>query len=451
MAPDCGVCHGTAHETVSPRSVDFRKAVPDLCGGCHDKIAGDYKNSVHGTALVAGIASAPVCTDCHGEHSILRPENAASPVNANHVRDTCAQCHGNVNLERRFGLPADRITSFDASFHGLALKEGAQTVASCASCHGVHNILPSSDARSMTYAKNLPKTCGKCHPGAGERFALGPIHEAQGAHEPYGVVLVRIFYLMVIPGTIGLMLLHNAGDWIRKLRVRRFGPHPSSPPVGRGALRMYPFERLSHALLVLSFFVLAWTGFALKYPDEWWARPLRSLNGMRRNIHRGAAIVFLVVALMHVASLIWSKKLRNHWKVLVPRWRDIPDGVRMFMFNIGLSRRKPVIAPHSYIEKAEYWAVLWGGIVMFVSGALLWANSLAMRFLPKSVLDVCTSVHWYEAILATLAIVVWHLYSVILDPDVYPLDTAFITGHTVRQHETEEGDAGDEPVPAHGD
>jgi Domain of unknown function (DUF4405)/Cytochrome c3 len=319
MAPDCGVCHGTAHEAVSPRSADFRKSVPDTCGGCHDKVAGEFKNSVHGAALARGVTSAPVCTDCHGEHSILRPGNAASSVNTSHLSATCGQCHGNVNLARRFGLPADRITTFDASFHGLALKEGTQTVANCASCHGIHNILPSSNPKSMTFAKNLPATCGKCHPGAGTRFALGPIHDAQGAREPYAVVLVRIFYLLAIPGTIGLMFLHNFGDWFRKLLARRFGPHPSSPPVGHGAHRMFPYERLNHALLVLSFIVLAWTGFALKYPDQWWARPLQSFNGARRNIHRGAAILFLLAAVMHIASLVWSRKLRDHWKVLLPK------------------------------------------------------------------------------------------------------------------------------------
>src|SRR5258708_486387 len=75
MAPDCGVCHGTAHETVSPRSADFRKSVPYTCGGCHDKVAGEFKNSVHGAALAKGVTSAPVCTDCHSEHSILLPGN----------------------------------------------------------------------------------------------------------------------------------------------------------------------------------------------------------------------------------------------------------------------------------------------------------------------------------------------------------------------------------------
>ncbi len=85
------------------------------------------------------------------------------------------------------------------------------------------------------------------------------------------------------------------------------------------------------------------------------------------------------------------------------------------------------------MEKAEYWAVVWGAVVMAGSGLLLWANNLAMRFLPKTWLDVATSVHFYEAVLATLAIVVWHFYSVIFDPDVYPLNTAFLTGAASRR------------------
>jgi len=447
-APDCGTCHGAAHEAVSPESEVFRKNVPDTCGMCHSDVAEQYKSSVHGKALSSGITSAPVCTDCHGEHSILRPSNLASTVNPNHIRDTCGQCHGNVNLSRRFGLPSDRMTTFDASFHGLAAAEGSQTVANCSSCHGVHNILPSEDPKSMVNTKNLPTTCGKCHPGAGTRFALGPIHEVEGKGEPVGLAAVRIFYLLVIPGTIGLMVLHNLGDWFRKLLARRFGPHPSAPPVGPVSFRMYRFERLSHGLLVLSFVVLGWTGFALKYPDAWWVHPLMALPGLRRNVHRGAAIVFLAVSLMHVISLIASKKLRDHWKVFLPKWSDASDGIRMLMFNLGLSERKPLIPAHSYVEKAEYWAVLWGGIVMFITGVLMWANSWSMHWLPKSVLDACTAVHWYEAILATLAIIVWHLYSVILDPDVYPVDTAFLTGRTVRQHDAEEGDEEEKEVSA---
>ena len=99
-----------------------------------------------------------------------------------------------------------------------------------------------------------------------------------------------------------------------------------------------------------------------------------------------------------------------------------------FAYNLGLGDHPPGRSSHSYIEKAEYWAVVWGAIVMIASGTLLWANNLAMKLLPKIWLDVATSVHFYEAVLATLAIVVWHFYSIMFDPDVYPLNTAFLTG-----------------------
>jgi hypothetical protein len=79
--------------------------------------------------------------------------------------------------------------------------------------------------------------------------------------------------------------------------------------------------------------------------------------------------------------------------------------------------------------------VVWGAVVMIATGLLLWANNLALKLLPKLWLDVATSIHFYEALLATLAIVVWHFYSVIFDPDVYPLNTAFLTGISVKKEE----------------
>ena len=148
-------------------------------------------------------------------------------MNAAHIRDTCGSCHGDVRLTRKFGLPSDRLVSFDSSYHGLAAKAGSQTVANCASCHGVHNILPSSDPKSTINPRNLPKTCGQCHPGAGTRFAISQVHVTEGDAEPAALRWVRQFYLLLIPVTIGLMLLHNGGDWVRKLirpafrRVRR--------------------------------------------------------------------------------------------------------------------------------------------------------------------------------------------------------------------------------------
>jgi cytochrome b subunit of formate dehydrogenase len=308
----------------------------------------------------------------------------------------------------------------------------------------VHNILPSSDPKSMVNAKNLPKTCGKCHEGAGTRFSISQVHVAEGATEPEALKWVRQFYLLIIPVTIGLMMLHQGGDWVRKLVRLRFqkpraGHLTHAVHGGHSAdyeIRMLPFERIQHAVLAISFLTLVWTGFALKYPDQWWARPLLLLEGahsMRSLIHRVAAAVFIGVSVTHLISLIASRHLRDHWKEMLPNTNDPREALAGFAYNLGLGATPPGRSPHSYIEKAEYWAVVWGAIVMIASGSLLWANNIAMKLLPKAWLDIATSVHFYEALLATLAIVVWHFYSSIFDADVYPLNTAFLTGKTVKK------------------
>jgi len=446
-APDCSVCHGAAHELVRPKSADFREKVPDTCGMCHSEVAEQYRGSVHGQALAKGITQAPICTDCHGEHSILAPSNTASSVYAGNIRDTCGNCHGNVQLSRRFGLPADRVVSFDASFHGLAAKEGNETVANCASCHGVHNILASSDPRSKVNPKNLAATCGKCHQGAGKRFAISQVHVAQGQKEAPAMRWVRQFYLLMIPLTIGLMLLHNGGDWVRKLvRLRgnggARGRRGGDELPGRPHVRMLPFERVEHALLVISFITLAWTGFALKYSDQWWARPsLLQAGSVRSIVHRIAALVFVAVSLAHVISLIANRRLRRHWMELLPKPNDGREALANFAYNVGLRSVPPGRSSHSYIEKAEYWAVVWGAIVMIATGLALWGNNLMLALFPKLWLDLATSVHFYEALLATLAIVVWHFYTVIFDPDVYPMDTAWLTGVSVKEPEAQEEQA----------
>ncbi|HYM09914.1 MAG TPA: cytochrome c3 family protein [Bryobacterales bacterium] len=441
-APNCSVCHGDPHEVKDPGSSAFRKAVPDTCGMCHSDIAQQYKASVHGQALERGVSAAPLCADCHGEHSIEGPRPESSPVNSRHIRETCARCHGDIRLSRRFNLPADRVVSFDASFHGMAAKTGALAVANCASCHGVHNILPSSDPRSTIHPKNLPATCGQCHPGAGRRFALGPVHELPGRVEPAAVRWVRAIYVVLIPSLLGLLFLHNFGDWIRKLGR----PRGAAPPGQAPELRMFRFERIEHALLILSFAALAWTGFALKYPDPWWARPLTGWGAsweLRGTLHRIAAAIFVAVAVMHLISLAANPRLRQHWRSLWPRRRDAGEAFRNFGYNLGVRSQPPPLSAHSYAEKFEYWALAWGAVIMTLTGVPLWAHDFSLRWLPKVAIDLATAVHFYEAVLATLAIAVWHFYFVIFDPDVYPMDTAWLTGFSTRKRPP--SDPGDPP------
>ncbi len=95
-APGCDTCHDTAHTTKKTKSIDFHKAIPESCGMCHGEVLEEYQASVHGKALAAGIPQTPVCTDCHGEHSILRAKEKGSLVSPTAVSDTCGRFHGDL-------------------------------------------------------------------------------------------------------------------------------------------------------------------------------------------------------------------------------------------------------------------------------------------------------------------------------------------------------------------
>ncbi len=259
---------------------------------------------------------------------------------------------------------------------------------------------------------------------------------------------VRLFYATLIPFLLGLMALHNLGDWVRKVLQTRLQVRPEAGRASRiirrvavENLRMMRFERIEHGLLALSFAVLVWSGFALTYPNQWWATPLLAWESgwaVRGTVHRIAGVVLIGLAVTHVVSLLADRNLRTHWKGLLPRVDDVREGVSAFAFNIGVRREKPMVSAHSYIEKVEYWAVLWGVAVMGLTGGLLWAHRWVLAWLPALVLNVVGSVHFYEAVLASLAIVVWHFYRVIFDPDVYPVDPSWLTGHSIRQYPAEE-------------
>jgi cytochrome b subunit of formate dehydrogenase len=206
-------------------------------------------------------------------------------------------------------------------------------------------------------------------------------------------------------------------------------------------LRMTLNERFQHLNLFINFTILVITGFALKYPEAFWVTPITDVPlGMtlRGFLHRlcGVAIVFL--GGYHILYCAFTERGRGIIKDMIPGLKDAKDLWETLKNNLYFNRpaKEIKMGRFNFREKAEYLGLIWGTIVMTVTGFILWFKTEWLTYFPMWTYDVARAIHFYEAILATLTIIVWHFYSVIFNPEAYPMSWAWITGY-LTEHEME--------------
>jgi len=428
VAATCNDCHSTgesAHKICPPGVPDSpinHFNIPRTCGKCHQAIESDYYEGIHGKLTLRGETDSPVCTDCHGEHGILRTDDPRSPVSPTRVAEaTCSPCHESARLNEKYGIPTGRLQTFIDTYHGLKSKAGDVTVANCASCHGAHRILSHTDPTSSIHPDNLPVTCGHCHPGISTTLATAPIHGTPGISQTPIANVVRHVYLIAIFAIIGSMILHWLLDLRKQIKLVTLEVQVT---------RMNYNELWQHTFLMVTFVVLIISGFSLRFSEAWWVKFLFGWEGgfpVRGIIHRVSAVLFILTSAWHViflTTLRGREFLRDIW----PQKKDFLQFVDMILFNLGLRNTRPRFGRFSYVEKAEYWALVWGAAVMIVTGLLLWFDNLAAQWFPKGMLDVMLVIHYYEAWLATLSILIWHMYSTVFNPAVYPMNPSWLTG-----------------------
>ncbi len=210
IAPVCTDCHGRrgtgAHEvraaadSTSPVS---RAHVVATCGRCHSGIVQAYQQGIHGQQYARGNPDVPTCIQCHREHAVQPITSPRSSVYPSRIPGTCSACHARQDLNAKYGLPSARRETYLGSFHGIALEAGQLTVANCESCHGAHDIRPSSDPASSIAPGNLTTTCGRCHPGIGARVSEGKIHVASVRRDiNLAAWIVQKLYYLLIAGIV---------------------------------------------------------------------------------------------------------------------------------------------------------------------------------------------------------------------------------------------------------
>jgi formate dehydrogenase gamma subunit len=187
-------------------------------------------------------------------------------------------------------------------------------------------------------------------------------------------------------------------------------------------------QRIQHVLLLVMFTVLVVTGLPLKYADSEISQTIVNWMGgweMRSQIHHFAGFALIGLGIYHI---IWYIVAGKRSKKMLARKRDFTDFFQHVKYLVGKAKQ-PKYDRYSWKEKFEYWAIVWGLLIMAITGIIMmYPARSAEIFGSFGWVEVAWTAHSYEALLAVLAIVIWHMWSVHLHPKKFPMNNVWITG-----------------------
>jgi cytochrome b subunit of formate dehydrogenase len=197
------------------------------------------------------------------------------------------------------------------------------------------------------------------------------------------------------------------------------------------------WQRIDHIVLLISFSILSITGIPQMFSIHPWATwMILAMGGIEtvRIIHRVAATVLMLGAIYHGGLVTYKVFVRRVRLTMLPGWQDVKDAFQAFSYNLGLHKHEPRMGQYNFTEKAEYWAVIWGSVIMIITGYMLWNPITTTLFLPGEIIPAAKAAHGGEALLAVLSILTWHFYHV----HVKRFNKSMFTGNLSREEMEEE-------------
>ena len=202
-------------------------------------------------------------------------------------------------------------------------------------------------------------------------------------------------------------------------------------------VRFTRMQRVEHLLLIVSFTGLAITGLPQRYAEtELGIRSIEAMGGIEsiRILHRIFAVMLTAGSIYHGGVLTYNIFVKRARLDMLPNFGDVRDVIQWTLYNLGLRKEHPKLPRFNFIEKAEYLAVVWGTVIMIITGFMLWNPVLTAEFLPGSFIPAALAAHSAEAFLAVAAIILWHMYHVILKQ----INPSMFTGKMSREAMEEE-------------
>jgi predicted CXXCH cytochrome family protein len=427
-APICLDCH---REHSDPAFADAAPQMARRCGACHERELFEFDFGAHAEAIALDQPNAdlPSCETCHAAHDSAFVSRRGARLEATAL---CIRCHADQLLIGSHDLPELAAASYESDFHGSTLQflwkhpEGADQpdVLICSDCHGAHAV-------EWQAREDVVAVCLECHEGANERIAgawLG--HDRVGPNNAVLIWSIRLFYFSFVPIVLGGLLLNIALDLRWQRQQLRSRVHTHKPAAGIGITRFSLMERIEHFLGMTTFTLLVITGL----PQIWSQSAIGSVLirmwggiGPTRLIHRITGVLFVALLVLHVSKALIKAIRTRHLPIMFASRKDFTDTLQTVRQFLGLAAA-PKVGKFDFRAKFEYWGLLMGGTLMSVTGFMLLFPETFSWIVPGGVIAAGRVLHGLEGTFAVLVVILWHSWSVILRPEIFPLDKSIFTG-----------------------
>lgn len=196
-------------------------------------------------------------------------------------------------------------------------------------------------------------------------------------------------------------------------------------------------QRIEHFILLISFSLLGITGLAQKYATTQIGEGVLAFFGgieSSRYIHHVSAIILMAVSVYHIIAVLYRVIVLRVNLSMLPVLQDFLHLYQDILYYLGRRKRKAFYGRYSYAEKVEYLAVVWGTIIMAITGFMMWNPISTARWLPGEAIPAAKTAHGGEALLAVLAIILWHFYHV----HIRHLNKSMFTGELTEEEMKDE-------------
>jgi formate dehydrogenase subunit gamma len=385
---------------------------------------------------------------------------------------SCYECHLDQEgkIQNHFKYSVEKaFSSYQESQHGRLRRLGDGRAPYCNDCHESSSwskILPMSDRRSMVHPDNIGKTCARCHGNSvlNSRIAEGSMHipfndrkiftsgrenisflpgktSKDSAYVVGGVDLLMLVYWgfsFLAFSVLAIMFIYVFFDFIKRWKTRH--EHRQQLKESPKSVKRFGMSFIvQHAILFTSVFVAIVTGIPVKFPDNAVSQLIVDIVGvgeLRHLLHVGAGFVMVVLGLGHfITHLFFVKPI--FWKrEMFPQIKDIGNFIHHNLYNLGIKKEMPKMGRYTWYEKLDYLGATWGIGVMGVTGLAMFYMEELVQYIPLSIIQMFWVAHGEEAMLATLFLLVVHMYHAHFNPWKFPGSKTWIDGK-VTEHEKE--------------